>query len=110
MVVVTSKSDAEHQLAQSNHPVARGRVDAKAWLKEHGCEFEALDITSDVELLREWRALTGVAGVPTLAHGKDLIVGFSPERYSQLLESCEHATDVNADEMEKELLGEGDSG
>lgn len=56
-----------------------------------------------MELLREWRDLTGGAGVPTLAHGNDFIVGFSPERYAQLLDSCAHATDVDADELEKEL-------
>ena len=58
-------------------------------------------------LLREWRALTGGAGVPTLAHGNDLIVGFSPERYAQMLDSCDHATDVDADALEAEMSAGG---
>lgn len=58
-----------------------------------------------MELLREWRTLTGGAGVPALAHGKDLVVGFSAERYAQLLDACEHATDVDADALEREMSG-----
>lgn len=65
---------------------------AKDWLNEHGCEFEELDITADVEVLREWRALSGGAGVPVVAHGNDLIIGFNPERLEQLLDCCQHTT------------------
>jgi len=53
-----------------------------------------LDITSSVDLLREWRDLSGGAGVPVLAHGRDLVIGFSPERYAQFLTSCRHTTAV----------------
>jgi glutaredoxin len=34
-------------------------VSAKAWLEQHGCPFEILEITKDVKLLREWRELSG---------------------------------------------------
>ena len=61
---------------------------AKAWLTERGCEFEEIDITKNVHDLREWRALTGGVGVPVVAHGKDFVIGFSPERLEQLLECC----------------------
>lgn len=64
-----------------------------------------MDITSNVERLREWRALTGGAGVPTLAHGNDLVVGFNAERYAQLLDSCEHASDVDAEALERQMSG-----
>jgi hypothetical protein len=47
-----------------------------------------------VQLLREWRALTGGAGVPTIAHGKDFMVGFSPERLAQLVDCCAHSSEV----------------
>ncbi len=83
--------------------------DAKAWLDERSCEYDALDITSDVRILREWRALTGGEGVPALAHGNDLVIGFSPERYEQLLECCEHTSHVDAARLEKEL-GEAPEG
>ena len=66
-----------------------------------------MDITSDVQLLREWRTLTGGTGVPTIAHGNDIIVGFSPERMTQLLDCCEHSTPVDADALEAELVAGG---
>lgn len=70
----------------------------KNWLREQGCDFEELDITSDVELLREWRALTGGAGVPVTAHGNDFVIGFNEERLAQLLDCCAHTTPVDAGE------------
>ncbi len=69
---------------------------AKDWLKERGCEFEELDITNDVEALREWRALSGGVGVPVVAHGKDFMVGFNEERLEQFVDCCEHMTPVEA--------------
>ena len=66
----------------------------KEWLTEQGCEYEELDITSDVSILREWRALSGGAGVPVVAHGNDLVIGFNTERLSQLLDCCAHSTKV----------------
>lgn len=64
----------------------------KAWLREQGCEFQELDITKDVQALREWRALSGGIGVPVTAYGKDLIIGFDPNRLSQLKECAENST------------------
>lgn len=69
---------------------------AKQWLDKHGCPFQLLDITGSVEVLREWRDLSGGVGVPVLAHGRDLVIGFSPERYAQFLTSCRHTTPVEA--------------
>ncbi len=60
--------------------------------------YDEIDITSDVARLREWRALTGGAGVPTIAHGKDFIVGFNPERLAQFVDCCAHSSPVTADE------------
>lgn len=82
---------------------------AKAWLDAQGCEYEALDITSDVEILREWRALSGGEGVPVLAHGTDLVIGFSPERYALVLQCCARTSPVDAEELEKELAGDTDA-
>ncbi len=55
-----------------------------------------LDITKDVKLLREWRALSGGVGVPVIAHGNDFMVGFSAERLGQLVDCCQHTTPVEA--------------
>ena len=75
-------------------------VDAKAWLQQHGCPFEVLEITQNVQVLREWRELSGGVGVPVLAHGKDLVIGFSPERYRDFLTSCRQTTSVDVGETE----------
>ena len=64
-------------------------------IREHGCGFEELDITRDVNLLREWRELSGGAGVPTIAHGNDFIVGFNPERLAQFVDCSAHTTQVD---------------
>ncbi|MGD2217731.1 MAG: hypothetical protein PVJ64_13330 [Gemmatimonadales bacterium] len=68
---------------------------AKDWLEEHGCEFEEADITKDVFQLREWRGLTGGVGVPVVAHGKDFVIGFNPERLEMMLDCCKHTTEVD---------------
>jgi arsenate reductase-like glutaredoxin family protein len=78
-------------------------VDAKAWLQQNGCLFEVLEITKDVQVLREWRELSGGVGVPFLARGKDLVIGFSPERYSDFLTSCRHTTSVDVSEIEAQM-------
>jgi glutaredoxin len=67
---------------------------AKEWLDQQDCPVETLDITGSVEVLREWRELSGGAGVPVLAHGRDLVIGFSQDRYAQLLASCRHTSAV----------------
>ena len=78
-------------------------VDAKKWLEQHGCSFEVLEITQNVQVLREWRELSGGVGVPVLSHGKDMVIGFSPERYSDLLGSCRHTTSVDGSELEAQM-------
>jgi glutaredoxin len=75
-------------------------VDAKQWLQQQGCPFEVLEITQNVQVLREWRELSGGVGVPVLAHGKDLIIGFNPERYREFLTSCRQTTSVDGSETE----------
>jgi glutaredoxin len=78
-------------------------VDAKEWLQQNGCAFDTLEITRDVEVLREWRELSGGVGVPVLARGKDLVIGFSPERYSDFLTSCRNTTSVDSAEVEAKM-------
>jgi len=71
----------------------------KAWLTEQGCEFTELDITKDVEALREWRALSGGIGVPVTTHGKDLIIGYDPDRLAHLKECAENTGEVDPAEL-----------
>ncbi len=70
-------------------------VKVKDWLRGQGCEFTELDITKDVEALREWRALSGGIGVPVTARGKDLIIGFDPNRLAQMKECSENTGQVD---------------
>jgi glutaredoxin 3 len=76
---------------------------AKEWLQQHRCPFEVLEITQNVQVLREWRDLSGGVGVPVLAHGKDLVIGFSPERYGEFLTSCRQTTSVDGSEVEARM-------
>lgn len=78
-------------------------VSAKEWLEQHGCPFEVLEITQNVQVLREWRDLSGGVGVPVLAHGKDLVIGFSPGRYGEMLTSCRQTTSVDGSEVEARM-------
>jgi glutaredoxin len=71
----------------------------KGWLNEHGCEFTELDITKDVEALREWRALSGGIGVPVTTYGKDLIIGFDPARLGQLKACAENSSSPDPSEL-----------
>lgn len=79
--------------------------DAKEWLQRNGCSFEVLDITKDVKVLREWREVSGGVGVPVLAHGRDIVVGFNPERYADFLTCCRQTTAVDPAEAEAMLRG-----
>jgi hypothetical protein len=33
--------------------------------------------------------------VPVVAHGKDFVIGFSPERLEMMLDCCAHTTEVD---------------
>ena len=71
----------------------------KDWLSEQGCPYTELDITKNVQALREWRALSGGIGVPVTAHGKDLVVGFDPQRLAQLKTCAENTREVDPSEL-----------
>lgn len=72
----------------------------KEWLQEHGYDYEELDITKDVNVLREWRAISGGVGAPVIAHGNDLIIGFNEARLEQLLDCCRHTNAYQAERQE----------
>jgi glutaredoxin len=74
----------------------------KAWLNEQECDFTELDITKDVQALREWRAISGGVGVPVTAHGKEIVVGFDPGRLSQMKACSENTTQVDPIDLPEE--------
>jgi hypothetical protein len=61
------------------------------------CEYTALDITTDVEALREWRRISGGVGVPVLAHGLEIVIGFNAERYRMMVDAAGHCSPMEAD-------------
>ena len=65
----------------------------KDWFSQQNCPYTELDITRDVEALREWRALSGGVGVPVVSHGKDLVIGFDPDRLARL-KACSEQTGI----------------
>jgi glutaredoxin len=75
----------------------------KDWLNEHGCEFTELDITKDVSALREWRSLSGGIGVPVVAHGRDLVIGFDPDRLASLKACSENTGMVDPAELPEDV-------
>jgi glutaredoxin 3 len=58
---------------------------AKAFLKEHGIEFEDVDVSKDHDAAREMIAKSGQQGVPVIEVDGELVIGFDRERLSQLL-------------------------
>ena len=51
-----------------------------------------MDITKDVHALREWREISGGVGVPVVAHGTDVVIGFNEHRLEELAKSCDQMT------------------
>lgn len=60
-------------------------VKAKNYLKEHGIEFEDINVSSDQEAAREMVEKSGQMGVPVIIIDNEVIVGFDRERIAKLL-------------------------
>jgi hypothetical protein len=45
-----------------------------------------------VHALREWREISGGVGVPVVAHGTDVVIGFNEHRLEELAKSCDQMT------------------
>jgi len=57
----------------------------KEFLKEHGVQFEEVDVTEDQNAQEEMIAKSGQMGVPVVDIDGQIVVGFDKERISQLL-------------------------
>jgi len=57
----------------------------KRYLKEHGFEFEDLDVSKDEKALREMLDKTGQMGVPVIEINDKVIVGFNKPEIDKLL-------------------------
>ena len=61
-------------------------VKAKDFLKEHGVEFEDIDVSEDHEAAHFMIEKSGQNGVPVIQIGDEFIVGFNKERLMELLD------------------------
>jgi glutaredoxin-like YruB-family protein len=59
---------------------------AKEFFKEHGVEYEEFNVATNLEKRKEMVEKSGQMGVPVIAIGDQLIVGFDEPRIAELLE------------------------
>jgi glutaredoxin-like YruB-family protein len=60
-------------------------ITLKEFLKEHGFEFEDIDVSQNKEALEEMMEKSGQMGVPVVEIDGEIVVGFDKERISNLL-------------------------
>lgn len=60
-------------------------VTLKAYLKEHGIEFEDIDVSSDEKAAKEMIEKSGQMGVPVVDINDEIVVGFDREMIKTLL-------------------------
>ncbi len=57
----------------------------KDFLKEHGVDFEEIDVSADEQAFEEMKEKTGQMGVPVVMVGDEAVVGFDRQKLSRLL-------------------------
>ncbi len=55
-------------------------IRAKEYLKSHGIDFEAVDVSANPQGLQEMIRVSGQMGVPVVVVDGEVIVGFDPAR------------------------------
>ena len=58
---------------------------AKEFLREHGVEFEDIDVSADQDAAEHMIEKSGQTGVPVIQIGDEYIVGFDRERIAESL-------------------------
>lgn len=59
---------------------------AKDWFQEKGVEYVEYDVAADIEKRKEMVEMTGQLGVPVIKIGDDVVIGFNPNKISQILD------------------------
>lgn len=57
----------------------------KAWLQEKGLTYDEYDVGEDIEKRKEMVEITGQLGVPVIRIEDDIIIGFNPNKISEIL-------------------------
>lgn len=60
-------------------------VYAKEYFKQKGVEFEDIDVTKNESLAREMIMKSGQMGVPVIDIDSNIVVGFQPDVFEELL-------------------------
>ena len=76
---------AEKKVKVYSTPVCPWCHRAKDFLKEHGIEFEDIDVSRDHEAGREMVEKSGQMGVPVIEIDGEIVIGFNRERLAELL-------------------------
>lgn len=58
---------------------------AKEWMTEKHVPFTDYNVGENIEKRKEMVEMTGQLGVPVIKIGNDVMIGFNPEKMSQLL-------------------------
>jgi len=59
---------------------------AKDWFKEHNLKYTEYNVADDIPKRKEMMEMTGQLGVPVIKiDDKDIIIGFNPEKISEIL-------------------------
>lgn len=59
---------------------------AKEWFKEKGLEYINYDVGVDLDKRKEMVEMTGQLGVPVIKVEENVIIGFNPNKISEVLE------------------------
>ena len=76
---------AEKKVRVYSTPVCPWCHRAKDFLKEHGIEFEDIDVSRDQEAGKEMVEKSGQMGVPVIEIDGEIVIGFNRERLAELL-------------------------
>ncbi len=74
-----------HKVIVYSTPTCPWCFRAKQFLKEHGVEFEDVDVSADHARAQEMIEKSGQMGVPVLDIDGNIVVGFDVERIKGLL-------------------------
>lgn len=80
-----SVKGAKHKVRVYSTPVCPFCTMAKEFLKEHGIEFEDIDVSADREEAKRMIEKTGQMGVPVIEVDGKAVIGFDKARLKEML-------------------------
>jgi glutaredoxin-like YruB-family protein len=59
---------------------------AKEYMKDHDIDYKYYDVSEDTDRRKEMIEKSGQMGVPVIELGDEMMVGFDPERFEEMVE------------------------